>query len=110
MSPGGQVSKKISEIQNAGLGEHRLRDLNDEINKLLREKGHWETQVRRARTPRESAANGSFQLVKQGRILPIELHVKGWLGFLDMKHVHQGAQPSLCLKIAIGSVTNSESE
>jgi len=41
-----EVSKKISEIQNAGLGEHRVRDLNDEINKLLREKGHWETQIK----------------------------------------------------------------
>ena len=29
----------------AGLGEFKLRDLNDEINKLLREKGHWEDQI-----------------------------------------------------------------
>lgn len=33
------------EIQNAGLGEHRIRDLNDEINKLIREKGHWERRI-----------------------------------------------------------------
>lgn len=30
----------------AGLGEFRIRDLNDEINKLLREKGHWEVQIK----------------------------------------------------------------
>lgn len=30
----------------AGLGEFKLRDLNDEINKLLREKGHWEDQIK----------------------------------------------------------------
>lgn len=30
----------------AGLGEARIRDLNDEINKLLREKGHWERQIK----------------------------------------------------------------
>ena len=24
----------------------RLRDLNDEINKLLREKGHWERRIK----------------------------------------------------------------
>lgn len=30
----------------AGLGESRVRDLNDEINKLLREKGHWERQIK----------------------------------------------------------------
>jgi len=29
----------------AGLGEFKLRDLNDEINKLLREKGHWEERI-----------------------------------------------------------------
>ncbi len=30
----------------AGLGEHRTRDLNDAINKLLREKGFWERQIK----------------------------------------------------------------
>lgn len=29
----------------AGLGEFRIRDLNDEINKLLREKRHWEVRI-----------------------------------------------------------------
>eukprot|EP01068_Selenidium_serpulae_P008155 Selendium_serpulae@DN4904_c1_g1_i2.p1 len=33
-----ETTRKIAEIQNAGLGEHRIRDLNDEINKLLKEK------------------------------------------------------------------------
>ena len=33
-------------INDAGLGEHRIRDLNDEINKLLREKFHWEERIR----------------------------------------------------------------
>ena len=40
-----EISKKVTQIQNAGLGEFRIRDLNDEINKLLREKGHWETRI-----------------------------------------------------------------
>lgn len=40
-----EISKKVSQIQNAGLGEFRIRDLNDEINKLLREKGHWERRI-----------------------------------------------------------------
>lgn len=42
----GEMSRKVAEIQNAGLGESRVRDLNDEINKLLREKYHWERQIR----------------------------------------------------------------
>lgn len=41
----GEISRKVAQIQNAGLGEFKLRDLNDEINKLLREKGHWEDRI-----------------------------------------------------------------
>mmetsp|Transcript_5766 Transcript_5766/g.6626 ORF Transcript_5766/g.6626 Transcript_5766/m.6626 type:complete len:282 (-) Transcript_5766:316-1161(-) len=40
-----EIGRKVMEIQNAGLGEHRLRDINDEINKLIREKGHWEKRI-----------------------------------------------------------------
>lgn len=41
-----EVSKAISGIQNGSLGEHKIRDLNDQINKLLREKKHWERQIK----------------------------------------------------------------
>lgn len=41
-----EISKKVSLIQNEGLDEHRVRDLNDAINKLMREKGHWERQIK----------------------------------------------------------------
>lgn len=41
----GEISKKVAQIQNAGLVEHQLRDLNDEINKLIREKKHWEDRI-----------------------------------------------------------------
>eukprot|EP00249_Psilotum_nudum_P015328 c25266_g1_i1 orf=698-1324(-) len=40
-----EIGRKVMDIQNPGLGEHRLRDLNDEINKLMREKGHWEARI-----------------------------------------------------------------
>ncbi|WMV31031.1 hypothetical protein MTR67_024416 [Solanum verrucosum] len=40
-----EIGRKVTEIQNEGLGEHRLRDLNDEINKLIREKVHWERRI-----------------------------------------------------------------
>ncbi|XP_050203665.1 uncharacterized protein LOC126653774 [Mercurialis annua] len=40
-----EVDRKVTEIQNEGLGERCLRDLNDEINKLIREKGHWERRI-----------------------------------------------------------------
>ena len=41
-----EISRKVTQIQNAGLGEHRIRDLNDQINKLLREKKHWEIRIK----------------------------------------------------------------
>merc|ERR1711959_687503 len=55
-----EISKKISEIQNAGLGEHRIRDLNDEINKLLRSKFHWETQIAKLGGPNYAAQQNSL--------------------------------------------------
>lgn len=41
-----EISRNIGEIQNAGLGEHRIRDINDTINKLLREKYHWQKRIK----------------------------------------------------------------
>ena len=41
-----EIGRGVAEIQNATLGEHRIRELNDEINKLIREKKHWETQIK----------------------------------------------------------------
>ena len=40
------ISKMVSDIQNAGLGEHRIRELNDEINKAIREKNAWENRIK----------------------------------------------------------------
>jgi pre-mRNA-splicing factor ISY1 len=39
------IGRKVLDIQNEGLGEARTRDLNDEINKLMREKSHWERRI-----------------------------------------------------------------
>jgi pre-mRNA-splicing factor ISY1 len=40
-----EIGQKVMDIQNSGLGEARIRDLNDEINKLLRERGHWARRI-----------------------------------------------------------------
>eukprot|EP00004_Rigifila_ramosa_P028339 TRINITY_DN9586_c0_g1_i1.p1 TRINITY_DN9586_c0_g1~~TRINITY_DN9586_c0_g1_i1.p1 ORF type:complete len:253 (-),score=78.96 TRINITY_DN9586_c0_g1_i1:33-758(-) len=40
-----EISKKVALIQNAGMGEAKIRDLNDNINKLLREKHAWESRI-----------------------------------------------------------------
>lgn len=41
-----EISKEVTNIQNGSLGEHKIRDINDMINKLLREKKHWERQIK----------------------------------------------------------------
>lgn len=41
-----EISANVTTIQNAQLGEFRLRDLNDHINKLIREKRHWEERIK----------------------------------------------------------------
>ncbi|KAG0325292.1 NineTeen Complex (NTC) component [Dissophora globulifera] len=42
----GDISKKVSKIQDSGLSEFQIRDLNDEINKLMREKYRWEQHIK----------------------------------------------------------------
>ena len=49
------------EIQNEGLGEHRLRDLNDEINKLLKEKWQWEMRIKELGGPNYIIRGGGIE-------------------------------------------------
>ncbi|KAF9358217.1 NineTeen Complex (NTC) component [Mortierella sp. AD094] len=42
----GEISKKVSKIQDSSLSDFQIRDLNDEINKLMREKYRWEQQIK----------------------------------------------------------------
>ncbi|KAL7754324.1 NineTeen Complex (NTC) component [Sorochytrium milnesiophthora] len=39
------ISRKVTRIQDAGLSEPQVRDLNDEINKLFKEKWMWEKRI-----------------------------------------------------------------
>lgn len=64
-----EVARKVAQIQNAGLGEFRIRDLNDEINKLLREKGHWEARIKELGGP-DYARTGPKMLDREGREVP----------------------------------------
>ena len=41
-----EITKMMADIQNASLGEYKLRELNDEINKFFREKAHWEDRIK----------------------------------------------------------------
>lgn len=37
---------KLCSSHLASLGEHRIREINDEINKMMRQKHHWEVRIR----------------------------------------------------------------
>ncbi|KAK0064136.1 pre-mRNA-splicing factor ISY1 [Biomphalaria pfeifferi] len=65
----GEISRKVAQIQNAGLGEFKLRDLNDEINKLLREKGHWEDRIVELNGP-DYKKTGPKMLDSDGKEVP----------------------------------------
>lgn len=46
-----QISTLLNQIQNAAMGEQRVRDMNDEINRLIRQKFSWEMQMRKLGGP-----------------------------------------------------------
>ena len=46
-----EIATNVSKIQNAGLGEHAIRDLNDSINKSIREKYHWNKRITELKGP-----------------------------------------------------------
>jgi pre-mRNA-splicing factor ISY1 len=41
-----EISRKVSKIQDPSLSDFMIRDLNDEINRAMREKHVWEIQIR----------------------------------------------------------------
>merc|ERR1712168_613554 len=67
-----EISMHVTSIQHGQLGEFRLRDLNDHINKLLREKGHWEDRIKElggADYKRASRENARM-LTRDGKEVP----------------------------------------
>lgn len=46
-----EIGDKVTEIQNAGMGDYKIRVLNDEINKLLIHKRMWEARIRQLGGP-----------------------------------------------------------
>ena len=47
----GGVIKRVSQIQNAALAEARIRELNDEINAILKVKARWEERIKQLGGP-----------------------------------------------------------
>lgn len=53
-----EISRKVSRIQELSLSDYQIRDLNDEINKLMREKHMWEVQIRNLGGPNYMRGSG----------------------------------------------------
>ncbi|NXT10837.1 ISY1 factor, partial [Prunella fulvescens] len=75
----GEISEKVAQIQNAGLDEFRVRALNDEINKLLREKRHWEYRIKELGGP-DYARIGLKMLDHKGKEVPRNRGYKYFFG------------------------------
>ncbi|KAH7316831.1 Isy1-like splicing factor [Stachybotrys elegans] len=63
------ISRKVSRIQDPMLSDYQIRDLNDEINKLMREKYMWEVQIRNLGGPNYMRGGGKMY-DEQGREIP----------------------------------------
>ncbi|RMJ27365.1 hypothetical protein PHISP_01745 [Aspergillus sp. HF37] len=64
-----EVSRKVTRIQEASLSDYQIRDLNDEINKLMREKWTWEMQIRNLGGPNYMRGGGRVY-DDEGREIP----------------------------------------
>lgn len=64
-----EISRKVTKIQDPALSDYQIRDLNDEINKLMREKHMWEVQIRNLGGPNYMRAAAKMY-DDQGREIP----------------------------------------
>lgn len=64
-----EISRKVSRIQDPVLSDYQIRDINDEINKLMREKHMWEVQIRNLGGPNYMRGGGKMY-DEQGREIP----------------------------------------
>lgn len=60
------IRRRVADIQNPGLGEARIRELNDTINKLLRERRHWERRIVQLGGRSYGRPGGVAEFVKSG--------------------------------------------
>ncbi|KAK5198524.1 NineTeen Complex (NTC) component, partial [Cryomyces antarcticus] len=65
-----EISRKVSKIQDTALSDFQVRDLNDELNRLFREKWAWESQIRRLGGPNYMRGGGARVFDDDGREIP----------------------------------------
>eukprot|EP00392_Amoebophrya_sp_AT5.2_P012330 g12430.t1 len=64
-----ELSQKIVRIQNATLPEAEIRDLNDDINKLLKERDYWALRIRELSGDESFGATNDSAAVLDGKEL-----------------------------------------
>ena len=75
-----EIGEGIRKIQNAGMGEHAIRDLNDQINKLMREKWHWNNRIKELGGPNYNAIERR-QAQAEADLQSVSLGLKGSGGY-----------------------------
>jgi pre-mRNA-splicing factor ISY1 len=63
-----EISRKITRIQDPSLSDPQIRDINDEINKLMREKFVWELRIKDLGGP--NFAKGGRVVDEDGKEIP----------------------------------------
>ena len=63
-----EISRKVSKIQDPALSDYQIRDINDELNKLFREKWQWEVRIRELGGP-NYMRGGAKMTDDEGRVI-----------------------------------------
>jgi pre-mRNA-splicing factor ISY1 len=63
-----EISRKTTKIQDLALSDFQLRDLNDELNRLFREKWQWEKRIRELGGPNYMRGGGKV-VDAEGRVI-----------------------------------------
>lgn len=53
-----EISRKVSKIQDLALSDYQIRDINDELNRLFKEKWQWEMRIREMGGPNYMRGGG----------------------------------------------------
>lgn len=88
-----EISRKVSKIQDPSLSDFMIRDLNDEINKAMREKHMWEVQIRNLGGPNYMRGGGKVY-DEEGREIP-----GGGKGYRSVLRAERIGQGLICIDI-----------
>jgi pre-mRNA-splicing factor ISY1 len=63
-----EISRKITKIQDPALSDYQIRDINDELNKLFKEKWQWEMRIKELGGPNYMRGGGRV-VDDEGRVI-----------------------------------------